>query len=83
VEGLSWDPHRGESRGGVLKRPSQEVARKEVEAGNLLLLARLLLRLTLLRRESRGGHFREDFPGEGEEAYPLEARGQEVRPSPL
>lgn len=54
-----------------------------MEAGNLLLLARLLLRMALLRRESRGGHFREDFPGEGEEAYHLEARGQEVRPSPL
>jgi L-aspartate oxidase len=59
------------------------VAREEVEAGNLLLLARLLLRMALLRRESRGSHFREDFPGEGEEAYHLEARGQEVRPSPL
>jgi len=59
------------------------VAREEVEAGNLLLLARLLLRMALLRRESRGGHFREDFPGEREEAYHLEARGQEVRPSPL
>jgi L-aspartate oxidase len=67
----------------LLERPPQEVAREEVEAGNLLLLARLLLRMALLRRESRGSHFREDFPGEGEEAYHLEARGQEVRPSPL
>ena len=54
-----------------------------MEAGNLLLLARLLLRMALLRRESRGSHFREDFPGEGEEAYHLEAQGQEVRRVPL
>jgi L-aspartate oxidase len=67
----------------LLERPPQEVAREEVEAGNLLLLARLLLRMALLRRESRGGHFREDFPGEGEEAYHLEAQGQEVRRVPL
>jgi len=65
------------------ERPAQEVGREEVEAGSLLLLARLLLRMALLRRESRGGHFREDFPGEGEEAYHLEAQGQEVRRVPL
>jgi L-aspartate oxidase len=48
------------------------VAREEVEAGNLLLLARLLLRMALLGWESRGGHFREDFPGEGEEVQTAE-----------
>ena len=65
------------------ERPPKEVGREEAEAGSLLLLARFLLRMALLRRESRGAHFREDFPREGEEAYHLEARGQEVRPSPL
>ncbi|WP_117236894.1 L-aspartate oxidase [Thermus sediminis] len=82
---------RGEGLGRALalaeelpleERPPKEVGREEVEAGSLLLLARFLLQMALLRRESRGAHFREDFPGEGEEAYHLEAQGQEVRRVP-
>jgi L-aspartate oxidase len=46
-----------------------------VEAGHLALLARLLLRMALLREESRGAHFREDFPQEVQEPYHLEVRG--------
>lgn len=46
-----------------------------VEAGHLALLARLLLRTALLREESRGAHFREDFPQEAQESYHLEVRG--------
>ncbi|GAB5602327.1 FAD-binding protein [Thermus sp. FJN-A] len=49
--------------------------RAQVEAGSLGLLARLLLGMALRRRESRGSHFREDFPGEEETAYHLEVRG--------
>ncbi|UZX14833.1 L-aspartate oxidase [Thermus sp. PS18] len=46
-----------------------------VEAGHLALLAQLLLRMALLREESRGAHFREDFPEEAKEPYHLEVRG--------
>lgn len=46
-----------------------------VESGHLALLALLLLRMALLREESRGAHFREDFPQEAREAYHLEVRG--------
>jgi len=49
--------------------------RPALEAGSLALLARLLLRMALLREESRGAHFREDFPQEAQEAYHLEAQG--------
>jgi len=34
----------------------------DLETGNLLALARVLVRAALDRRESRGAHFREDFP---------------------
>jgi L-aspartate oxidase len=33
------------------------------ETANMLLLARALLTAALERRESRGAHYREDFPG--------------------
>jgi L-aspartate oxidase len=56
--------------------------RQALEASNLALLGRLLLRMALLREESRGAHFREDFPQEGKEAYHLEAQGSELRRVP-
>ncbi|HVF61921.1 MAG TPA: L-aspartate oxidase [Thermoanaerobaculia bacterium] len=56
-----------EARG--LEEARGELARLRVaypgpagEAGNLLDLARLLAEAALVRRESRGGHFRADFP---------------------
>jgi L-aspartate oxidase len=68
--------------------PLREVAperaiRPSLEAAHQVLLARLLLRMALLREESRGAHFREDFPQEAEEAYHLEARGEGIRRVPL
>lgn len=54
-------------------------SRAELEAGSLLLLARLLAQGALAREESRGAHFREDFPGAWEEAYHLEAQGLQLR----
>ena len=55
--------------------PPDRATRPALEAGSLALLARLLLRMALLREESRGAHFREDFPQEAQEAYHLEAQG--------
>ncbi len=49
-------------------------SREEAEAGSLLLLARLVAQGALLREESRGAHFREDFPQEGE-PFHTEVRG--------
>lgn len=57
--------------------------RLALEAGNLALLARLLLRMALSREESRGAHFREDFPEEGGAAYHLEAEGPHLRRVPV
>lgn len=45
--------------------------RQALEAGNLALLARILLEMALAREESRGAHFREDFPQEEQEVYHL------------
>lgn len=63
--------------------PVEEVSpekgqREALEAGNLALLARLLLSMALLREESRGAHFREDFPEEAAEPYHLEAQGENL-----
>lgn len=42
--------------------PSRPVSRRGVEARNLLTLGWLAARAALMRKESRGGHFRKDFP---------------------
>ncbi|MEE9218148.1 MAG: L-aspartate oxidase [Acidobacteriota bacterium] len=43
--------------------PRAEPSRAGAEARNQLTVARLIARLALWRRESRGAHFRTDFPG--------------------
>lgn len=65
--------------------PLQEkpwATREEAEAGSLLLLARLVAQGALLREESRGAHFREDFPQEGE-PFHTEVRGSTFFRRPL
>ncbi|GAA5334500.1 MULTISPECIES: L-aspartate oxidase [Thermus] len=63
--------------------PPREATRPSLEAGNLALLGKCLLRMALLREESRGAHFREDFPQEAEAPYHLEAQGGAVRRVPV
>ena len=47
---------------------------KAAEDANLLLVARAVVASALARRESRGGHFRSDFP----DADPAQARHSSV-----
>lgn len=59
--------------------------RRGVERRNLLLLARLLLEAALWRRESRGAHYRADFPAPdiGYRKHLLLARGREPGEIPV
>ena len=44
------------------KKPDRFERVEQVEAANLLLLGRLVATAAWLRQESRGAHFRKDFP---------------------
>ncbi len=54
----SWEQH-----------PTQEKTRASLEAANLALIGGLMLNAALERQESRGGHFRTDFPLEGKPVH--------------
>ncbi|HHW42133.1 MAG TPA: hypothetical protein GXX19_13540, partial [Syntrophomonadaceae bacterium] len=41
---------------------SFDLTRSAIEAANILTLSRLTVSAALMRRESRGGHFRADYP---------------------
>ncbi|MER3537250.1 MAG: L-aspartate oxidase, partial [Thermus sp.] len=58
--------------------PERGLTRREVEAGNLAFLTHLLLTGALLREESRGVHFREDFPHPSPRPYHTEWRGEKL-----
>jgi L-aspartate oxidase len=60
--GLVRDARGLEEACGELARLRAAYPEPAGEAGNLLDLARLLAEAALVRRESRGGHFRADFP---------------------
>lgn len=52
---------------------------------NLLTVARLIIRSALYRRESRGGHYREDFPG-NDDAYLyhiVQQKGKDIHTTPV
>jgi L-aspartate oxidase len=44
------------------RTPADPVDREGYELRNMVLLGRLMVEAALLRQESRGSHFREDFP---------------------
>ena len=43
-----------------------------LDLGNLLTIAEAITRSALERRESRGGHFRDDYPEQGGELWQLQ-----------
>ena len=52
------------------------ITRDLIELRNILLLAELIVRSALQRRESRGGHYREDYPNKQNLAESTVFRGQ-------
>ena len=63
------------------KKPAQSYARSDFELRNIHTVALLIARCALERRESRGGHFRTDFPEKHAEfqKHSLVRVGEEVR----
>ena len=51
----------------------------------LLCVARLIMSPALLRKESRGGHYREDYPcaDEGYALHSVQRRGEEIATAPV
>jgi len=70
LQALMWNAVGIERNGNDLRVAVEQLNRWRVdgtdvqalETGNLLLLARVLAAAALARRESRGAHFREDYP---------------------
>lgn len=54
---------------GETARQRFDCARRCLETRNLIQVARMLATAALLREESRGGHFRLDFPGQNDERF--------------
>ncbi|MDX9720364.1 MAG: L-aspartate oxidase [Myxococcota bacterium] len=50
----------------VLERMADQVSERDGELLNMILVSRLITEAALARRESRGGHYREDYPSSAE-----------------
>lgn len=57
------------ARAQDLKAQTPKAIREALEAENLILAGLMVARSALLREESRGNHYREDFPAEGGPAW--------------
>ena len=57
----------------------------EDAAWRLLIVASLIMNPALLRKESRGGHYREDFPhaDESYEVHSIQQMGKEITTAPV
>jgi len=54
-------------------------------SNNLLIVAELIIKSAIYRKESRGGHFREDYPNENETFlyHIIQQKGREIRTVPV
>jgi L-aspartate oxidase len=77
--GLIRDGRRLASARAALESAAGALADERSEAGNLVTVAGLITRAALLRRESRGSHYRLDYP----EADPAWRRHQLLTPEPV
>jgi L-aspartate oxidase len=85
LQQLMWDAAGLARTGADLEQAAAELRRwkapvvtdaKAAEDANLLIVARAVVASALARRESRGGHFRTDFP----DADPAQARHSSIVP---
>jgi succinate dehydrogenase/fumarate reductase flavoprotein subunit len=54
---------------------------EQMETANLRAIAELILQCALLRLESRGAHFRTDFPARNDEKYQFHSVVDLIRPT--
>ncbi len=88
VQGPAAGNGLGNDGGNVGGNAAGNATREAVELGNLLDVSQLIVRSALAREESRGGHFRNDFPRRDDRRFALKSHlagegGVEFRPRSL
>jgi L-aspartate oxidase len=72
--------------GAYAAQTGNDAARSDADAWrhfNLITVARLIARAALRREESRGGHYRQDFPNRDDERWKCHMVESSVPPDPL